>query len=555
MTRPVFIFVCCIAGAASLAAQTSRPESAPASRAANGARLVVVVVVDQLATDVFRPAWPHLGDDGFKRIAREGADFPEAAHDHACTETAPGHATVGTGASPSVHGILANDWPDPITGFGVNAVNDGSALIGPPLGVKSAGASTSRLKAPTLGDAMKAAYGPASKVAGLSLKARSALLTTGRAADVAAWLDYETGWWTSSPTQGPALSPWLAAFNRDDRVAALFGLPWERGGPDAAFADLGEDKSTFEYGLDGRTDFPHRLDAKEGSTREQRAMVALISPAGNEVVLEAAYATMRALELGKDDVPDFLYVGFSANDLVGHAYGPASFEVRSMTLKTDAQLAELMRRLDADVGPGRWNLALSADHGVGPTPERAVKEGIKAGRVDTKRTRGAAEAALTKAFGDPAPEHWTLAQSGYFFVLNRALLARREVDAEAAEDVAAVAIRAVEGVASVHPTRRLLARGAANELEACVIRTLAPDRMPDLYVIPSPYHLFSRNPASHGTPYAYDRRVPVMIMGPGVRAGFASTEAVSPASMVVTLARLLGIPGPAMADHQALPIP
>lgn len=544
----------CLAGAACSAQESRASAESRPTAARNGARLVVLVVVDQLSTDVLRSAWPHCGPDGFRRIAREGADFAEAAFDFACTETAPGHATIGTGTTPNVHGIMANGWPNPETGVDVNAVYDGSAAIGPPPEAKASGASTSRLKVPTFGDALKEAYGPAAKVAGFSLKARSALLTTGRRADVAAWLDYEIGWWTASPDQGPALPPYLAASNAEDRVARLFGAPWSKEDPASAFADLGPDLSPFEYGLDGRTDFPHRLDHPGGAEveRKKRAQIALISPAGNDLVVDAALAALDALALGKDDVPDLLYVGFSANDLVGHAYGPQSHEVRAITLATDRRLAALMRTLDEKVGVGRWNLGLTSDHGVGPTPERAVKEGLPAGRVDGRRTRGAAETALTQAFGDPAPQNWTLAQSGGFLVLNHALAAARGVDRDRAAEIAATAAASVKGVGRAIPLRRALAKGPADAFEAFVLASMAPDRMPDVYVVPAPYHLFSTNPASHGTPYPYDRRVPVMLSGPGVRAGVAPQDVVSPASLVVTMAALLGVPKPSGATAPVL---
>ena len=522
-------------------------------RAANGARLIVLVVVDQMSAEVYAGARPYFGPDGFARLEREGASFPLCAFEHACTETAPGHATIATGAPPSVHGIVANDWPDPRTGEAVNSVygKDVPAL-GPPLGAKTKGARLTQLRAPTFGDALKAAAGPQAKSAGFSLKARSSLLSTGRSADVAAWLDYETGWWTSSPDHGDALPGFLAEFNARDAVSLLFDGEWIREGPDAAYALLGDDASPFERGLDGRSAFPHRLRGPDGSTRERSAETALSSPEGNRLVLEAAYAGMRALELGRDDVPDFLFVGFSANDLIGHQFGPWSHEVRAGMLAADRQLAEFMRKLDADVGRGRWMMAVTADHGVGPIPEAAVKAGLPAGRIDARKVRAAAESALVGAFGDPGPRTYVKTAWGYHCLFDREWLAERRIDSAVAATIAAAAIESVPGIARAVPTAELLQRGARDGLEAAVLKNAPPDRIADLWVLPKPYHLFSLNAASHGTPYAYDRRVPLLLFGPGIKAGFVGRGAASPGAAVTTLAAAIGISGPAMAEAPAL---
>ena len=344
----------------------------------------------------------------------------------------------------------------------------------------------------------------------------------------------------------------MAEINARDPVAALFETEWLREGPDAAYALLGDDASPFERGLDGRNAFPHRLRGPDGSTRERSAETALSSPKGNELVLEGVYAGMRALELGRDDVPDFLYVGFSANDLIGHQYGPWSHEVRAGMLAADRQIAELMRKLDADVGRGRWMMAVTADHGVGPIPEAAVKAGLPAGRIDSRKVRGAGESALVKVFGDPSPGTYLKTAWSYHCLFDRELLARRGIDPETAAEIAAPAIEAVPGIARAVQVSAVRRRGARDQIEAAVLKTSPADRSSDLWVLPKPYHLFSLNAASHGTPYAYDRRVPLLVFGPGIRTGYVGRGPASPGAAVTTLAEALGISGPAMAEAPPL---
>lgn len=534
------------------AADDASVPGAPHAAARNGARLAALVVVDQLGADVLAAARPWLLPDGLRRLEREGASYPFAAYDHACTETAPGHATLGTGATPRVHGIMANDWPDPRTGKLVNAVYDATAVaVGPPSGAKTKGATLARLRAPTFGDALKAAYGPRAQVVSLSLKARSSLLMAGRSADLAAWLDYGTGWWATAAELADELPPFLSARNAADAVAARFDDVWSLRGPPAAYASAGGDASPFERGLDGRNAFPHALRSRTAG-RDASAEAALSTPLGNELLLDAVRDAVRFYGLGADDVPDLLCVSFSAQDLIGHQYGSASVEVRDAVLRLDRTIAALLDLFDDRVGRGRWNLALTADHGVGPIPELAAKLGLPAGRIDPQRVRAAAETALVAAFGDPAPARWTFAQDAYHLPLDRALCAARGVDPERAAEIAAAAAEGVPGVLRAIPTRALLARGPRDELEALVFRTLPPAAASDVYVVPQPYHLFSRHAASHGTPFTYDRRVPLVFYGPGVRAAYEGPGTPSPGSAAPTLAAILGCDGPAAADHPPL---
>lgn len=537
-------------------AAASRPASeSPASRrtsAANGARLVVAVVVDQLATHVLDAARPHLVPDGFVRLERDGARYPDGAHVHACTETAPGHASIGTGTTPRVHGIPANDWPDPETGKSVNAVSDADVpALGAPPGVVVAGSSLRRLRAPTFGDALRDAFGPAAKIVGLSGKARSSLLMTGRSANLAAWLDSETGRWTTSPDHGAGPPPFLAALGGGEPLKRFYGATWEKSGPDSAYAGL-VDASRFEFSYDGRADFPHTLRPTPPETLARVASTVMTSPMGNEAILEAVDAALDAYDLGRDETPDYLFVGLSSNDLVGHAYGPDSVEVRDVTLRADRLLAGLFKRLDERVGEGKWNCVLTADHGVGPVPEVAKLRGLPAGRVDPLRTRGAAETALVAAYGDPAPRRWTLAQSAYHLVLDKALLREKGIDVDAAGEVAAAAAAKIDGVDRALATAALLRRGPRDDVETAVVASLPEGRSADVYVVPKPYHLFTRTPASHGTPFDYDRRVPVVLFGPGVKRGFVGSGAAAPGSLVVTLSRLLGMPPPSAACRPVL---
>lgn len=532
-----------------------RAESGPVPVARNGSRLVVLIVVDQLASDVLAAAWPHLGDDGFKRLEREGSSYPHCAYLHACTETGPGHATLGTGATPSVHGIVGNDWIDAATRETIGCCDDRSTRL---LSGSEPGASAHRLLVPTLGDAMKAAFGGRARVASISQKDRSAIFPVGASADRVVWFDRKTSSFTTSTAFVAALAgpetAWLDALNRTHPIGRIDEYTWDRAGPPSAYADLGPDDEPVEFPLGGSRTIPRTLRRADSGSAPEYCDWLSYSPAGLDLVFEHARFLLQDFGLGTDDVPDFLSIAPSSNDYVGHIFGPDSHEVRDMTLRTDRHVAALLKLLDETVGKGRYNVALSADHGITSIPELAVKRGIAAGRVSPDKLRGAIEAAMRDAHGaPPANDRWVAKTLDADILLNRALLEARKIPLNDAQDVAARGAALVSGVAEAVPIH-LIREGklSSSVLHDAVRRGHMPSRAVDVYVLVKPHYLFGKTIASHGTPYDYDRRVPLFLFGPGIKDGHRSLGAVAPGSAVVTLAAALGIDGPRGADHPIL---
>ncbi len=532
---------------------TSRKTSikGPFSVAKNGARLAVLIVVDQLSTDVLRSGWAALGDDGIKRIERDGSSYPLATYEHASTLTGPGHATISTGASPIRHGITANDWFEPESRRYVNCCEDTNVRT---FGAESrpAGSSAARLMAPTFGNALKAAFGARAKVVAVSVKDRSAIFLSGVGADLAVWIDLINGRFTTSTAFAATEPPFVQELNATAGAARYSNWVWERVGPKSLYAEL-DDNNAVERSLGGSRKFPHRLP--DATLVDPKIMIEAIvtSPAGNEMVMSAARKALAELNLGRDDVPDLFAVSFSSNDLVGHACGPASQEVRDMLIRVDRHIAELLKTLDELVGPDRYVVELSSDHGVGLAPEFAAQQGLPAGRVRIEKLRAAIDDSLTKAFGSPAPNKWLAALDGTDVFLDKSTLEPRNISVDAAADVAAAAASTVSGMYAAFPWHRVEAGASTDPMLRAIRLARWTPRRPDVYLVPKPHHLIGTSTvASHGTPYAYDRRVPLMLMGPGIRRGYSSPIVAGPGSGVVTLAEALGITPPAACDHPVL---
>ncbi|HKG14061.1 MAG TPA: alkaline phosphatase family protein, partial [Pyrinomonadaceae bacterium] len=324
-------------------------------------RLVLLIAVDQFRYDYVERFGDLFAENGIRRLLREGASWSDANYDHVPTETAPGHATMLTGAWPSETGIIANDWYDRAEGKRVNNVGDDSArALGG--GDGEVASSPRNLLCSTLGDELKLATNNRSRVVGVSQKNRAAILPAGRMADAAYWLSAQTGDFVSSTYYFERLPEWVTRFNASKPSDKFFGAKWERLLPAAEYERrAGPDDAPWERG-DGKLShtFPHVLTGGLSKPGPEFYDALSYSPFTNDVLADFAGQALTGERLGEDDDADVLTVSFSANDIVGHRYGPYSQEVMDVTLRVDRQIARLLDLVDARVGLRNTVVAFTA---------------------------------------------------------------------------------------------------------------------------------------------------------------------------------------------------
>jgi predicted AlkP superfamily pyrophosphatase or phosphodiesterase len=523
-------------------------------------RLVLLIAVDQFRYDYLERFGDLFGAGGLRRLLRDGASWAVCNYDHMPTETAPGHATMLTGAWPSETGIIANQWFDRGEGKSVENVRDDSVrLLG---GAAGEGASSPRnLLASTLGDQLKLATAGRARVVGVSSKNRAAILPAGRMADAAYWYSTQTGAFVSSTYYFDKLPDWAARFNAAKPADKFFGAKWERMLPVAEYERrAGRDDAPWEKGIDNRSYvFPHIVDGglKEPGPAFYGALD--YSPYSNDLVLSFAEAALVNEKLGADEETDVLTVSFSANDIVGHRYGPYSHEAMDMTLRVDRQIARLLEAVDARVGLANTVVAFTADHGVAPSPEEAIAMRLPGGRVNPSDILTAVRNRIRARYGKPGDKDTTADYvqtfSNYQIYFNRAALERDGVSAEEIERVAGEALLTVPGV-SRYFTRTQLLAGAVSPSDALARRVLHgynQKRSGDVVVIQESYKYISSatSGATHGTPYAYDTHVPLVIMGGGLTPGRYLNPS-TPADIAPTLARVLNVEPPSNATGRVL---
>ncbi len=525
-------------------------------------RLAVVIVVDQMRADYLVKFRPYFGEGGFKRLLEGGADYQQCHYRHSITKTAAGHATILSGVHANVHGIIANDWADRTTYAWVNAVEDiNSPLVGlPPRAGRyanatfaaKAGRSPRNFLGTTVGDRLKARYGATAKVFGVADKDRSAILPAGPKADGAYWT--EEGIFVTSKYYRSELPEWVQDFNTRHGAVQRFGQTWDRlrekelydrvQGPDDA---AGEETSA---GLPAT--LPKKLGT--GSSPDNAYYGAFDrTPWNNEMVAAMALRTQEVEQLGLDDVPDLLTIGFSQPDATGHAYGPDSHEVMDTYLRLDRTLAELFQELDVRVGAGRWVVALTADHGIPRLPERVQAEQgpDAAGRISGGQLDKHVIAALEVAFGALEPPlFWVLRDnSGYH--LNPKALTEKGLSFEQVTAEVVAALRQHPQLAAVYTRSQLSAVGTLDEWGEMLRRSFHPARSPDVFFVEKPNFQIRTLGTTHGTPHDYDTHVPLLWHGAGVPAG-VHAERVGVDDLATTLAGLLDLQLPPEAKGRKL---
>jgi len=536
--------------------------AAPLALTATPPRLAVVISVDQMRGDYLDRFSPWLGEDGFRRLLRDGTLFTDAHLRHSVTLTAPGHAALLTGVYAETHGVIANSWMDRATGLVINSVEDGdSLLVGIPadpadpfLGAK-AGRSPRNLQATTVGDQLKLRYGHRSRVVSLSNKDRAAILMGGKLADGAFW--FERGQAVSSVYYGARLPAWVEAFNARGLVDAAFGATWDRV-IEAEHYDRvqGEDDAPGEASdLGMGTTFPRTITGGRRAVGNPFYSAFDRTPFASDVLTVLAREAIIHERLGqRGEAPDLLALGYSQIDVVGHSYGTDSHEMMDSILRLDRNLAELFAFLDAQVGEGNWVAVLTADHGAGPLPERvqAISPAIPSGRFTGAEIDRAVMIALEHAFGAVVKEERWFVHNNSYLHLNREAIARAGRDPAAVAAVIRDALLTQDLVLAAYTRdeiRQLPTEG--DSMEAYVRRSHHELVSGDIVYVARPYFVRRRIGTNHGSPHHYDTHVPVIWYGPGIPHA-VRPERIGVDDIAPTLSVLLGVPAPPQAKGRLL---
>jgi Type I phosphodiesterase / nucleotide pyrophosphatase len=503
-------------------------------------KLVVGIVVDQMRPDYIYRYWSNFGEGGFKRLIGQGAFLRDAHYTYIPTITGPGHASIYTGSTPSLHGIVANDRYDRERGKLVYCVTD-SAVQG--LGSPSAQRSPVQLLATTIADEIERRTDRQGKTVGIALKDRSSILPIGRTGDAAYWFSSD-GAFVSSTWYMKALPQWVNEFNARKLPERYLKNTWEPLLAMEKYHQVLPDENPYEQPLapGGKSSFPYDLAAlSKGSAG---LLLIASTPWGNTLTTDMALAALDGEKMGADAITDLLAISYSSTDLLGHKMGPRALEIEDMYIRLDQELARLLSELDKRVGAGQYTLFLTADHGAVDVPAYLKDLKGSAGYVDAAEMQHTLERKLLAR--NEGFAGFDTVQDGQIFLRmpmhEGAALSVIEEVLTLPYIADAVTSQQLGSGTSADAQLRLLSNGFMHQRCGDILYTLKPGYF-------EAEGSFIGKGTTHGSGWNYDTHVPVLFFGQGI----THTEVLrrtAVADIVPTITMIIGcaLPDAAVGD-------
>jgi predicted AlkP superfamily pyrophosphatase or phosphodiesterase len=484
-------------------------------------KLVVGIVVDQMRNEYLYRFDSRMGNGGFKRMINEGFMVKNGHYNYVPTITGPGHASVYTGSTPAIHGIIGNDWYDKNTGERINCVGDPKQKV---VGVAEGNGDVSpwRLLSTTITDELEISTQRRAKVIGVSIKDRAAVLPAGHMADGAYWFDPKTGRFITSTYYRNELPGWVEKFNQQNLPEKYLSRVWTTLYPINEYVESGPDDTNYETTIGGkeRPVFPYDLK----TLRKPNDYGLLVStPFGNDFLTEMAKAAIDGEKLGADEITDFLTISFSSTDALGHGMGPNAVEIEDMYLRLDKNIEDLLKTLDAKVGAGNYTVFLTADHGAADVAQYSIDNHLPGGYLNGRQLEASLNEYLAKYF----PGKKIIKEiSGEQIYFDQDIFEKDPkvsgVELLIATQLTINFLLKQEGVANAYSENQLRLGSYGEEgIKGMVIRGYNPKRGGDVVIVLEPgwYASTHIQGTTHGSPYTYDTNVPILFFGNGIKQG------------------------------------
>ncbi len=512
-------------------------------------KLIVGIVVDQMRYDFLYRYWNKYGNGGFKYLLKNGRSFENMHYNYTPTYTGPGHAAIYTGTTPAYNGIVANDWYDRKTGLATYVVADAN--------VNTVGSSSiygkmspDHLLTTTITDELEIFTNQQSKVIGIALKDRGAILPAGNAADAAYWFDPSTGTWITSSFYMDQLPDYVNTFNNKKLAPYYLDQVWTTLLPIDQYTESTADSTRYELSYRGEAKpvFPH--DIKSIRPLYDYALLSK-TPFGNSFTTDFALEVLKREEMGKDAITDFLALSYSSTDYVGHQFGPNAIETEDTYLRLDLELKRLFEYLEKNVGKGNFLVFLTADHGVMNSAPYLDDLNIHTGAFERVHYQMDLRVHLNTVLGN---ENWLSYYDNQQVYLNRDLIRTKGISLNDVQDKVVEYTRNYPGVADAIPAYQIQT-AVGNDMFRKIQLGYNYDRCGDVLIVLEPQWIDDENAmnggTTHGSGYAYDTHVPFIIWGRGITAGSTNQEAYI-TDIAPTLANYLKIMEPSGTTGKVL---
>ena len=481
--------------------------------AKNKPKLVVGIVIDQMRNDYIYRYWSRFGNGGFKRLINKGFYFRNAHYNYIPTYTGPGHSSIYTGATPRSHGIIANDWHLKNSRKDMYCVKD---TLVKPVGTlsKSGQMSPKNQLSSTIGDELKMSSNQLSKVFGIALKDRSAILPSGHAANGAFWLDDESGNFVSSSWYANDLPAWVSNFNQKKVVFNYLQKGWATLYPIETYSNSLPDDNRYE-GIPNKKEKPVFPYDYKTFIEKNSAGIIKATPYGNSITKDLAIACIKNEQLGKDNVADLLCLSFSSPDIIAHSYGPRSIEIEDIYLRLDKDIEELLNSLDKEVGAGNYLIFLTADHGGADVPNHLLDNKIPAGYTSDSKLYKELKTFCKNTFNDSSIVENV---SNEQIFLNENVLIDLKLDRDAVEEKLCAYLITKKGIAEAYPSKTMRNGSFPKEDYRTLLQNGYNHKLSGniTYIYQPAWMDYSEKGTTHGAGYNYDTHIPILFYGNGL---------------------------------------
>lgn len=533
------LLLCCLFPAVALQTLTAQPQ--PEN---SGPKLVVGIVVDQMRPDYIHRYWNKLGNKGLKKLFKNGYICANTQFNYVPTYTAPGHASVYTGTTPSEHGIIGNTWYNRNAGKNNYCTTD--TLVRSVGGSQTVAGQMSprNLLTTTITDELKLLTNLQSKVIGIALKDRGAILPAGHLANAAYWFDGASGNFISSTYYMKELPQWVQQFNAERQPEKYLLQNWETLLPITDYTESLPDNNPYEAPYAGQTApvFPHLLPQIAKASETEGYDLIRATPFGNTLTKDFAIAAIQAEKMGKTPgVTDFIAISFSSTDYIGHQFGPRSVEIEDTYLRFDKDIEDLLRFLDQYLGAKNILLFLTADHAVADVPAYLQNLNIPAQIFE----KAEPVKQLKTLFFNQYADSLVLTYINSQIYLNHNRITQLNLPLQPIQDEAAAFMLQVNGVANAVTATTLAQNSFTDWRRQCVQNGFNATRSGDVAITLQPGWIeHEYTGTTHGSAYRYDTHVPLYWYGWKTPKGKQTTRPVYIPDIAATLAAWLQIPFP-----------
>ncbi len=508
-------------------------------------KLIVGIVIDQMKMEYLYRFNDDFSNSGFKKLMKGGFVYHNTHLNYMPTYTACGHASIYTGATPAVHGIVGNEWFSKKLGKDIYCTDDASVkLIGS--GIESEGAmSPKRMQTTTITDELKLATNFKAKVFGISLKDRGAILPAGHFADMAFWMS-KTGAFISSTFYSDKLPDWATKFNDEKHYMPYIDGGWQLYKPIETYNESLADNNPYEGKLfNAAPVFPYNL--KEMFLKYDAGIIKS-TPFGNNIILDFAKTTIENESLGKDAVTDFLTLSLSSPDYIGHTIGPRSIELQDTYLRLDDSIADFLNYLDKKVGTNNYLIFLTADHAV---TENA--NFLKDKKYDVKNIEPKTISEFLKKYSvDTFGTDLILDYSNFNIYFKLDEIANKNLDLKAVKQSFKNFLLTQDYIKSVFTEDEIAASNGTNLFLNMIANGYDVLENGQLIILEKPgYMEYKYTGTTHGTPYSYDSHIPLIFYGWKIAPG-ESFERKTVTEIAPTLAQKLKTELPNGSDGSVL---